>query len=226
MTPPLAGEFFLPGSYDENDWEQKRKEIAIDKTTKTILIVAGSLLAICACCVGIFSVTGLWSTVQLANWAGSNTSEDPAKVAGIASGIADFQVPDGFEKHYGMKLGDFSLVEYMTGNEQSMIFVVQFPAGTSINVDEMMRQIQQNSRRENRAWYGMTTALVEQKPVTIRGQETIMSISEGTNDQGILYRMANAEFQGNGKGPAVVMIVGPADEWEVTTFEDFIASIQ
>jgi hypothetical protein len=198
----------------------------MNNTTKTILIIAGSLLLVCACCVGVFSVTGLWSTVQLANWAGSNTSEDPEKVSEIASGIADFQIPQGFEKQYGMKLGGFSLVEYMTDNERSIIFVVQFPAGTSINVDEMMRQIEQNSRRESRTWYGMTTALVEQKPVTIRGQEATMSISEGKNDQGIPYRMANAEFQGNGEGPAAVMIVGPADEWDLKTFEDFIASIQ
>ena len=198
----------------------------MNKNTKTILIVAGSLLLVCACCVGVFSVTGLWSTIRFANWAGSNMSEDPEKVAEMASGIADFQVPEGFEKQYGMKLGGLSLVQYMTDNERTVIFVSQFPAGTSINIDEMMRQIQQNSRYENTSWYGVTTALVEQKPVTIRGQETTMSISEGTNDQGAHYRMANAEFQGNGEGPAIVMIVGPADEWDVKTFEDFIASIQ
>jgi hypothetical protein len=207
-------------------WEQKRKEIAMNKTTKTILIIVGSLLVICACCAGIFSVTGLWSTVQFANWAGSNMSENPEKVAEIASDIADFQIPEGFEKQYGMKLGGLSLVQYMTDNERTVIFVTQFPAGTSINVDEMMRQIQKSSRRENRAWYGMTTALVEQKPATIRGQETTMSISEGTNNQGVLYRVANAEFQGKGEGPAVVMIVGPADEWNIDIFEKFIASIQ
>jgi hypothetical protein len=198
----------------------------MNNTTKTILIIVGSLLLVCACCVGVFSVTGLWSTFQFANWAGSNTSENPEKVAQMASEIADFQVPEGFEKQYGMKLGGLSLVQYMTDNERTVIFVTQFPAGTSINVDEMMRQIQRNSRSENTPWYGMTTALVEQRPVTIRGQETTMSISEGTNEQGVLYRVANAEFQGNGDGPAVVMIVGPADEWDIKTFEDFIASIQ
>ncbi len=198
----------------------------MNKTTKTILIIVGSLLVVCACCVGVFSITGLWSTIQFANWAGSNMSEDPGKVAEMAAEIADFQIPEGFEKRYGMKLGEFSLVQYMTDNERTVIFVTQFPAGTSINVDEMMRQIEQNSRRENRAWYGMTTALVEQKPVTIRGQETTLNISEGMNNEGVLYRMANAEFQGNGKGPAVVMIVGPADEWDAKTFENLIASIQ
>jgi hypothetical protein len=213
-------------SYDESDWEQTRKEIIMNKTTKIILIVIGSLLVLCACASAVLLGTGAWSLGKLVQFAENNTTENPQKVAQIASEIAAFDIPEGFNKQYGMKFGELSLVQYMTDNERTVIFVTQFPAGTSINVDEMMRQIQQNSRRENRAWYGMTTALVEQKPVTIRGQETTMSISEGTNDQGMLYRMASAEFQGNGKGPAVVMIVGPADEWDIKTFESLIASIQ
>jgi hypothetical protein len=38
--------------------------------------------------------------------------------------------------------------------------------------------------------------------------------------------MANAEFQGDGEGPALFMIVGPADQWNDQMVEDFIASIQ
>jgi hypothetical protein len=198
----------------------------MNKTTKTILIVIGSLLVLCTCGSAVLLGTGAWSLGKLVQFAENNTTENPQEVAQVASGIATFDIPEGFEKQYGMKLGGLSLVQYMTDNERTVIFVMQFPAGTNINVDEMMRQIEQNSRRESRAWYGMTTALVEQKPVTIRGQETIMSISEGKNDQGVLYRVANAEFQGEGEGPAIVMIVGPADDWNIGIFEKFIASIQ
>ena len=75
-------------------------------------------------------------------------------------------------------------------------------------------------------WYNTDTTLVEQKPVTIRGQETTLSISEGTNEQGVMYRMANAKFQGDGEGPALFLIVGPADQWDVQLAEEFITSIQ
>jgi hypothetical protein len=198
----------------------------MNKTTKIVLIVVGSLLVLCACTTAALLGTGIWSFTQVARFAESNTSEDPQKVAQIASAIAAFDVPEGFTKQYGIKIGDWNLVQYMTGDENTILFVTQFPAGTSINVDEMMRQIQQNSRRESSPWYGMTTTVVEQKPVTIRGQETTMSISEGKNNQGVQYRMANAKFQGNGEGPAMFLIVGPTDQWDDQILENFIASIK
>lgn len=198
----------------------------MDKTTKTILIVLGSLFLVCACAAGVLFATGLWSLGKVADWAQSNTSEDPARVAEIASEIADFEIPAGFEKQYGMKLGSLSLVQYMTRDENTYIFVTQFPAGTSINVDEMMREIKNNSRNPNSPWYNTDTHLVEQKSVMIHGDQTKLSINEGTNDQGVSYRMANAQFQGNGQGPALLMIISPTDQWDARMVEDFIASIQ
>ena len=198
----------------------------MDKTTKTILIVLGSLLLVCVCSAGILFATGAWSIGRLMQWADQNTTENPQDVAKIASGIADFDVPEEFNKQYGVKLGSWTLVQYMTQDEKSILFVTQFPAGTSINVDEMMRQIRNNSRNPNSPWYNTDTTLVEQRPVTIRGQETTLSVNEGTTKEGIPYRMANAEFQGNGAGPALFMIAGPADQWDIQWVEDFIASIR
>jgi hypothetical protein len=198
----------------------------MNKTTKTILIIIGSLLLICACGGALVMATGAWSIGELVKWADRSTTEDPQEVAQIASEIAEFDIPEGFTKQYGMKIATFSLVQYMTGSEDMFIFVTQFPAGTSINPDEMVRQIRNNSRDPNSRWYNTDTQIVEQKPVTIRGEETTLSISEGTSEQGVLYRMANAKFQGNGAGPAVVMVIGPADEWDAQLIADFIASIQ
>ena len=197
----------------------------MDKTTKSLLIVLGSLFLVCVCAAGVLFSTGMWSIGKITNWAQSNTSEDPAKVEQIASEIANFEIPDGFNKHYGMKLGDLSMVQYMTDNEKVIIIVTQFPGGISINPDEMMRQIRDSSRNPNSPWYKMDTKLIEQKPVTIRGEETTLSISEGTDNEGTLYRLANAKFQGYGAGPAIVLIAGPKDQWDVELMENFIASI-
>jgi hypothetical protein len=198
----------------------------MDKTTKTILIVIGSLLVVCACAAVVLLGTGAWSIGKLVQFADSSTTEDPREVSQIASEIAAFDIPEGFNKQYGMKIGSWSLVQYMTGDEKTILFVTQFPAGTSINVEELMRQIKNNSRNPNSPWYNLDTELVEQTPVTIDGQETTLNISEGTTREGVFYRMANAEFQGNGAGPAMFMIVGPADQWDTQLVEDFIASIQ
>jgi hypothetical protein len=198
----------------------------MNKTTKIILIVIGSLLVLCACTTAALLGTGIWSFSKLVQFAENNTTEDPQKVTQVASDIAQFDVPAGFNPVYSMKIANFTMAQYMTGDEKSVILMTQFPRGTSINMDEMMRQIQQNSPRPNSPWYNMDTALLEQKPVTIRGEETTLSISEGTNDKGETYRMASTSFQGNGGGPTVLMIVVPAAQWDDQMVEDFIASIQ
>ena len=198
----------------------------MNQTTKTILIILGSLLVLCACGAAVLMGTGLWGFSRVIEFADNSTTEDPQEVAQIASEIADFDVPETFTKQYGIKIATFSMVQYMTSDEDMYIFVTQFPAGTSINPDEMMREIQNNSRNPNSTWYNNDTHIVEQAPVSIRGEETTLSISEGTSEQGELFRLANAKFQGNGEGPALFMIVGPADEWDSELVGDFIASIR
>jgi hypothetical protein len=198
----------------------------MDKTTKTILIVIGSFLVLCACVAAIVLGSGLWGFSKFVQFADKSTTEDSREVAQIASEIADFDLPAEFGTHYGMKVASFSMVQYTTNDEKSYIFLTQFPAGTSINVNEMMRQIRNNSRNPNSPWYNVDDKLVEQKPVNIRGESATLSISEGTSDQGVLYRMANATFQGNGEGPALLIVITPADQWDTKMVEDFIASIQ
>jgi hypothetical protein len=198
----------------------------MDKTTKTILIVIGSLLLVCACGASILFATGIWSIGKIVQWADTNTTENPREVAQIASSIADFEVPQGFNTQYGLKLGDFAMVQYMTADEKSIVFVTQFPPGTSINLEEMMRQIRESGRNPNSPWYNLDAQLIEQKPVIIHGKETTLNINEGTTKEGLLYRVANATFQGHGQGPALFMIVGPADQWDLQLVEDFITSIR
>ena len=198
----------------------------MDKTTKTILIVIGSLAVLCACTFAALLGTGAWSFTKLVQFADQNTTEDPQKVAQIASGIAEFDLPEGFNTQYGMRIATFSMVQYTTGREGTYIFLTQFPAGTSIDADEMMRQISENSRNPNSPWYNTDTTLIEKKPVTIRGEQTTLSISEGKTKEGVPYRLANATFRGKGEGPVLFMIVSPAGEWDNQLVEDFIASIR
>lgn len=198
----------------------------MDRTTKTLLIIVGSLVLLCGCGVALLAGTGLWSFSRFVDFADESTTENPQEVARIASEIADFDLPEGYDTQYGMKIATFSMVQFATQNEENYIFLTQFPAGTSINVDEMMRQVRDGARNPNSRWYNVDAELVEQKPVTIRGQKSTLSISEGTNDQGELYRMANVTFQGRGEGPTLVMFIGPAEQWDTEMVEDFISSIR
>ena len=197
----------------------------MDKTTKTILIIVGSLLVLCACTVAALLFTGLWSLGNVIKWVDNGTTENPQEAIQVGSEIADFEIPEGFDSPYGIHFGDLNMVGYTSQSKRSHILLAQFPEGTDIDVDEMLKRISDGSGDPNDIWYKTETTLIEEKPVTIRGQETTLSISEGTASDGITYRTAIATFQGKG-GPSLVMVAGQLDEWDIGMVETFIESIQ
>lgn len=197
----------------------------MDKTTRTVLIIIGSVLLVCICGASLLIATGLWSVGNIVRWADTNTSEEPQEVTRIGSEIADFNVPEGFGSPYGMHFGEITSVGYVSQSKNTHILLTQLPEGTHVDVDEMLKLISQYSNDPNSGWYDAQTTLIEEKPVTIRGQETTLSISGGTSSDGVTYRSATATFQGRG-GPSLLMIAGPLDEWDIEMVEAFIASIQ
>ncbi len=197
----------------------------MDKNTKTILIVIGSILVLCACGVLAVFATGLWSFSRFVYFAEQSVSESPQEAVRVGAEIADYVVPAGFGSPYSVHVGDLTVIGYKSASEHSHLLLAQFPQGTSINVDEMLRLIKEGSGDPNSIWYNTDMMLIEQEPVTVRGQETTLNISEGTSSDGETYRMATATFQGQG-GPALAMVAGPIDEWDQDKVEDFIRSIQ
>jgi hypothetical protein len=197
----------------------------MDKSTKTALIVIGSIFLLCACAVGAVFVGGVWSLGHVVRWVDNGTTEDPQEAVRVGSEIADFEIPQGFDSPYGVHLGDVYMVGYTSQSKQAHILIAQFPKGTSINVDEMLRQISENTSDPNSIWYNTETELVEQKTVNIRGEECTLNISEGTLSDDVEFRMATAKFEGRG-GPSLVMIAGPLGEWDTDMVEDFISSLE
>ena len=221
-TPLRAGEFFYGLIYHLS----KRNQVnAMDKTTKTILIIIAAIVILCICTCSVMLVIGVYSLNRLGSWAEQSFNQDPRNAVRIGSEIADFEVPDGFTSPYGIHFGEVTLVGYKSRNELSTLFLGQFPEGTSINLEEMLKIIREGSGDPNSIWYNTNTTLLEQKSVQIRGQETTLNISEGLSLEGITYRFATATFQGRG-GPSLVMISCPLDEWDIEVVETFIASIQ
>lgn len=196
----------------------------MDKSTKTALIVIGSIFLLCACAVSAVFVGGLWSLGHVVRWVDNSTTEDPQEALRVGSEIADFEIPQGFDSPYGVHFGDVYMVGYTAHSRQAHILLAQFPEGTSINVEEMLRQISKGAGDPDSIWYNTETTLIEEKPVTICGQETTLSISEGTSADGMTYRSAVAKFEGKG-GPALVLVASPLAEWDLEMVETLISSI-
>lgn len=197
----------------------------MNKTTKIILIVIGSLMLVCICAVSALSVTGLWSFTQVAKWAKTNTTRDLYEVASMVNEIATITLPDGFGSPYGMHIGEITSVGFASRSRNTHILLTQFPAGTIMNTEEMLNLISQYSANPDHSGNSSNLQVIEGKPVTIRDQDAYLEISEGTSSDGTTYRTAVATFEGKG-GPAMVMITGPLEEWDMTMIDSFIASMQ
>ena len=68
-------------------------------------------------------------------------------------------------------------------------------------------------------------SIIETGPVTVRGQDATLVISEGVTSEGESYRQEAAAFQGQG-GPALVVISGPVESWDQALVDAFLASIR
>ena len=183
----------------------------MDKTTKIILIVVGSVIVLCACATVTVFATGLWTFRTVTKIADQTVSENPQEVVRVGAEIADYEIPEGFGSPVSFHIGDMTMIRYRTQDEMSYILLAQFPEGTSINLEEILRLIEEGTNDPNN--------------VTICGQETTLNVSEGINIDRRDYRYATAKFEGRG-GPALVMVATPVDIWDSEMVDDFISSIQ
>ena len=142
----------------------------------------------------------------------------------MASRIADYNVPAGFGDPYSVHLLAFSLVGYTGDDKYSHIYLCQFPKYLSLNQAEIERQFGEATYSK---WSDRPArmAVVDQRTVTIRGQEVTLVVSEGTNSEGSAYREVNALFQGKG-GQAIVNLSAPIQSWDDAVVDQFLASIQ
>lgn len=197
----------------------------MDKTTKIILIVIGSILVLCTCAGLAAFVTGLWTFSQVVNVAEQSVSVRTEEAVRVGGEIADYEIPEGFGSPVSIHIGDMTVIRYTTPDEMSYILLAQFPEGTSIDVEKMLELMEEGSSDPTNVWYSTEMTIIEQKPVTIRGQATTLNISEGTSLAGLDYRTATVKFDGRG-GPAMVMVASPVEEWNLGMVDDFILSIQ
>jgi hypothetical protein len=182
--------------------------------------VTAGVLVLCLCA-GFFAfyVLGV-AGVAIAR----NVVTSPSEVADIASGIAEYTLPPGYDEEFGMRFLGFSLVAYATADEHSHLMLMQFPPTTRIDQIEMERQLREATRDRSRFW-DTDMRTIERRQVAIRGQEVTLTVSEGTNHEGDVYRAISGVFQGKG-GPTLLVMSEPRSQWDEAAVSAFIASIR
>ena len=170
----------------------------------------------------LFTLTSTWILISLSACATMvSIDATPEEVANVAIKIADFDIPRGYQPEFSTSLNGYIVVSYNLGDGHSHLYLIQ-----SDNEDDgeklasMLDQIAPGS-------YDPQTrmTILETTPVTVRGQEETLVISEGSTSEGETYRQAAVAFQGRG-GPALIVFSEPVERWDRTQVDNLLASIQ
>jgi len=195
------GDIPCPRIYTEIVNKNNLKE---ENTMKTKMLVLTTL---------IFLLTACGMDVTL------NTSAN--QIADAASEIADFDLPDGYKPEFTASLNGYTVVSYTPGDGASHLYLVQSrDAADAEKLAQAMKDIVPGEYDpESRM------AVLETRPINVRGEQTMLVLSEGSNGDGESYSQAMVAFEGNG-GPALVVFSTPVVDWNIETVNTLFASIR
>jgi hypothetical protein len=188
---------------------------------KKLLIGIGivGVLCLCAALISFFVIREAGTRMK------GMIKTDPTQIASVSEGIAEFDVPPGYELGMAMSFFNYDMVSIMPADSPSSmnIMMMQFTnlSSSDLTQEQMQQALEQQSGQKN-----MNMTVVEERTETIRGKEVAVTISE-SSATGSEFRLRQwmTVFEGN-KGPVMLMIQGPTTDWDDDLIADFIASIR
>jgi hypothetical protein len=193
----------------------------------TIKVILGFLLAAVLTCVltcVLIGVLGLTFFNVRARSVLRDVQAQPGEASSVAQEIADFTLPEGYTSAVATQFAHFEVVGYDGPDGNSHLYLFQMPPALNVDQAELERYLRSATESEGND-YGPDMQVIDQLPVTIRGQATTLIVSEGTNGAGELFRSANAAFQGR-DSQALLSFSGPTAQWDTAMIEAFIGSMK
>ncbi len=147
---------------------------------------------------------------------------EPARIVGkTAILIADFSLPPDYEPEFGLHALGYTAVAYKESNNNGHLYLVQSEkAADGAALKQALQNMVPGYRDEEE-----NLVVVEQRPFSIRGRETTLTISEGTGWDGEPVRQATAVFQGK-EGPALLILREPVSRWQDAIVVAFLKNMR
>ena len=179
---------------------------------------AAVLFCLCACGVAYFAFRSLGQQLGHAG--------DPAYVSNVADKIAKYDIPPGYSEQMAIDLGLYRTVSLVATEDSTKPMIMLMGYNQSMGVDNQQMQEQlQRSFEQQTGTPGMTWTTVDERKMTIRGQDVNVIIREGQINGGFTLRQLVAVFEGE-NGTVLIMIQGEAAGWDDDLINEFLASIQ
>ena len=135
--------------------------------------------------------------------------------------IADFDLPAGYSADFSTSMLGYTVAAYKGPNDPSHLYLIQ--SEKESDGDELAKMLAQLAPGSSDPNTRMT--VIEKRPVTLRGQDATLIISEGVNSENVPYRQITAAFEGKG-GPALLMYSETVDAWNQAAVDEFLSSIR
>jgi hypothetical protein len=135
--------------------------------------------------------------------------------------IADFDLPAGYSADFSNSMLGYTVAAYKGPNEPSHLYLIQSEKESDGDeLAKMLAQLAPGSSDPN-----TRITVIEKRPVTLRGQEATLIVSEGVNSENVPYRQVTAAFEGKG-GPALLMFSETVEAWDQVAVDEFLSSIR
>ncbi len=146
---------------------------------------------------------------------------DRSTVDRVASEIADFELPAGFEADFSIFLLGYKLAAYQSADNRGHLYLLE------TSNEAVADKVGQSLKQMVPGRYDSNTRLtvVETRPVLIGGQQGKLIISEGMNSEGRAYRQVLATFEGKG-GPALLLFVDGLERWDEARLYAMLSSVR
>ena len=152
----------------------------------------------------------------------TRTGTDPDRIVNkMAVLIADFTLPDQYEPEFGLHALGYTAVAFSYEAHNGHLYLVQ--SENEADGPELESVLADMVPGYHDAENDLT--VMDQQPVTIRGQEVTLVLSEGTDEDNQAMRQATAVFQGK-EGPALLVFSESANAWNQAAVDAFLASMQ
>lgn len=192
----------------------------MSRNTKIIFAILGSLFVLCLCMGGgvVIALRRMGQAIT------QSVHSDPTEAAQIADNIADYDLPPGYTQTAMHFFGfDWVLID-PADKRREVIMLMQFPKNSDLNTEQMQMQMEHAMEsRGSRA--GVVMSKVGEETVTIRGEAVELIIQEGNNASGETLRQMTGVFEGKA-GTAMVLVTGPASNWDQQAVINFLHSIR
>jgi|YNPNPStandDraft_1061719.scaffolds.fasta_scaffold33101_4 hypothetical protein len=152
---------------------------------------------------------------------------NPTRVAAVSAQIARYQLPDGFKEMFASDLLGFKLVAIGPADPRAELLVImllQLPELMETDEEELRQQLEK-ALAQQAGTGDAEMQVVGTQRVTIRGQEVLLTMREGTASGGQLLRQLSGVFSG-ANGPVFLFITGLQSAWDAPLINRFIASIE